>query len=130
MGGRNVYVKGIGAVSAAGLNVSGHLETLKSGRSPLARTRRFHTAVNAPAGEVSLTDDELKAAAGIPAEEIVSRTVLLGMAAVGEALDDFRARTGRIDPGRSPSFPAHPSGEWTSAKCSGAAIGTIWTAVM
>ena len=100
MGGRNVYVKGIGAVSAAGLNVSGHLETLKSGRSPLARTRRFHTAVNAPAGEVSLTDDELKAAAGIPAEEIVSRTVLLGMAAVGEALDDFRARTGRIDPGR------------------------------
>lgn len=92
-----VYVSGLGAICAAGTNVAECLESMRSGRSMLAPVRRFQTALGFPVGEVCLSDDELKDTLGIDRQEVASRTALLGLKAVDEALTDFVSRSGKAD---------------------------------
>ena len=92
-----VYVSGLGAICAAGTNVAECLESMRSGRSMLAPVRRFQTALGFPVGEVCLSDDELKDVLGIDRQEVASRTALLGLKAVDEALTDFVRRSGNAD---------------------------------
>ncbi len=90
---RKVYVNGIGAISAAGNNVAENVRALSSGQSFIAPVRRFETAIPSPAGEVSLSDNELKLSLNIDEGEIISRTALLALAAIGEAIDDYQHRS-------------------------------------
>ncbi|MGM9766551.1 MAG: beta-ketoacyl-[acyl-carrier-protein] synthase family protein [Candidatus Cryptobacteroides sp.] len=101
MASRRIYVTGIGAVSAAGGNVLDIVRTMSSGKSPLARVSRFNTSVNVPAGEVPDNDDALRKELGLPGEITVSRTSLLGIKAVREALNDHFKRTGGALPGKA-----------------------------
>lgn len=92
-----VYVSGLGAICAAGTNVAECLESMRSGCSMLAPVRRFQTALGFPVGEVCLSDDELKDVLDIDRQEVASRTALLGLKAVDEALTDFVSRSGKAD---------------------------------
>ncbi len=83
-----VYVNGIGAISAAGDDVAQMVATLSRGKSFIAPVKRFETKVQSPAGEVLMSDDALKSELGISRDEIVSRTSLLGIKVVEEAVED------------------------------------------
>ena len=94
MDNRKIYVAGAGAVSAAGISVADNVAFIKSGKTALAAPRRFSTAVEVPVGEAGITDIDLKDRLGIPHWEIISRTALLGLSALTEALEDYAVRCG------------------------------------
>ena len=84
-----ILITGMGIVSAIGL---GKAETLKallanrSGVKPLKYLKTEHKEF--PVGEVKLTDAEMRERLGIPQEAVTTRTALMGMLALGEALED------------------------------------------
>lgn len=96
-----IYVTGIGAVSAAGGDVQEIVRAMSSGRSNIAPVSRFRTAVNVPAGEVPENDKDLMEELGLSPDGPVSRTSLLGIKAVREALNDHFKRTGGALPERA-----------------------------
>ena len=79
-------------VSAAGGNLGETVSSMLRGYSRLAKPERIETRVDSPVGEVHLSDTELKTELGINPDEIVSRTVLLGLKAVKEAVHDAVSR--------------------------------------
>ena len=93
---KRIYVSGLGVISAAGNNVDSNVAFLKQGLSRLAPARRFHTTVQVPVGEVQVNDFALKEDLGFFPEDTMSRTALLGMKAIREALDDCSERIGDI----------------------------------
>lgn len=100
----SIYVCGIGAVSAAGNDIREISERVRAGKTAVHEVQRLRTKLKVPAGEVGLSDIDLKKELGI--DGIMSRTALLGLKAAKEALDDFAARTG----GRKPSGAVFISG--------------------
>ena len=83
---KDIYVNGIGVITAAGSSVYENIHMLASGESSLARTYRFPTELDVPVGESELSDIDLKKSLGISEEQVISRTALLGLHAVMEAL--------------------------------------------
>ena len=83
-----VYITGIGSVSAIGLNVADTLDSLRARRHGIGRVSLLETAHadEIPCGEIKLTDDALKAELGLSAGHPVTRTTLLAIKAVKEAL--------------------------------------------
>jgi 3-oxoacyl-(acyl-carrier-protein) synthase len=84
-----ILVTGTGVVSAIGLGKAETLEALLNGRSgvgPLQYLKTEHKEF--PVGEVKLTDAEMRARLGIPETAITTRTALMGMLALEEALQD------------------------------------------
>jgi len=84
---KEILISGMGVVSALGNNVSETwtaLQTQKSGIAPLHYLRTSHTEF--PVGEVKMTDEEMMALLKIPENEPATRTSLMGMLAVREAL--------------------------------------------
>ncbi|MCQ2194905.1 MAG: beta-ketoacyl-[acyl-carrier-protein] synthase family protein [Paludibacteraceae bacterium] len=81
-------VVGIGAISAIGNNVEENFESLVSKRTGISALTHFHTSLNVPVGQVDWTNEQLKELLGLPAKKVYSRTALLGMVAVKEALRD------------------------------------------
>ena len=82
-----IAVTGIGVVSAIGMNCAETLQSLLDERSGIGAMRYLcsvHTDL--PVGEVPHSDAELKALAGVPADEPMPRTSLLGIIAAREAL--------------------------------------------
>ncbi|MGN1232471.1 MAG: beta-ketoacyl-[acyl-carrier-protein] synthase family protein [Candidatus Cryptobacteroides sp.] len=100
MGRERIYVTGIGAVSAAGGDVESIVGSLKSGKTFLHPATRFETALKMPVGEVNISDNELRHCLGID-DKVISRTSLLGLKAVREAVSDHLRRTGRLNPKRA-----------------------------
>lgn len=84
----NVCVTGVGVVSAIGWGVVENLLSLRRRQTGIGRITLFPTEVDVPAGEVKLSDKELKQRLGIPFGHTVPRTALLAIAAVREALRD------------------------------------------
>lgn len=87
----NIAITAEGIVSAIGTNKAEVLRSLREGRSGIGQMRHLpssHTEL--PVGEVPLTNDELKARLSLPLEEEISRTSLLGIAALSEALGEAR----------------------------------------
>lgn len=82
------YVVGIGAISAIGNNVEANFESLVEKRSGIVPLTHLSTSHNVPVGQVNLSNEELKAMLALSSERTYSRTALLGMVAVGEALRD------------------------------------------
>lgn len=88
-----VYVGGIGVVSGIGQNVEENLSSLRQGKHGMAPVTLFETTHQGPVCEVKQSNKQLKQQLGLPAEQTVSRTALLGMLAVREALADAQINT-------------------------------------
>ena len=83
----NIVITGEGIASAIGIGKATVAASLRDCRSGIAPMRYLHARHRElPVGEVKLSDDELKSRLGIGHDREVSRTTLLGILAVGEAL--------------------------------------------
>lgn len=82
-----IVVTGVGIVSALGIGVEQNLTAIREGRTGISSTPSIlKTSHKIPVGELLLTNEELHNVANIPASEHLSRTALLGILAVREAL--------------------------------------------
>ncbi|MBO9730604.1 MAG: beta-ketoacyl-[acyl-carrier-protein] synthase family protein [Chitinophaga sp.] len=85
-----VFITGIGMITAIGDNVAGNLRNLKAQQSGLGYSQYVDTIHKnvLPVAEVKHPSESLFALAGIPEKEGFTRTTLLGLAAMREALKD------------------------------------------
>ena len=86
-----IWITGMGVVSAIGVGKAETLEALldnRSGVGPLKYLKTEHKEF--PVGEVKLSDAEMRERLGIPHDAVTTRTALMGMLALGEALEDAR----------------------------------------
>ncbi len=85
----NIAITGEGIVSAIGLNKQEVLHSLldkKTGIGEMKHLQSVHHEL--PVGEVDLSNDQMKEMLGIPCGNMMSRTALLGMLAIRQALED------------------------------------------
>ena len=79
----------MGVVSAIGLNKAETMEALLGGKSGVGQLRYLKTEHKEfPVGEVKLTDAEMRERLGIPQDAVTTRTALMGIFALGEALEE------------------------------------------
>jgi 3-oxoacyl-(acyl-carrier-protein) synthase len=85
---KQVFVAGLGAISAIGHHVGENISALESGRAGIGAITHLQTVhrQHIPVAEVKLTNAELGKQAGTSLR--VSRTALLSLVAAKEALDD------------------------------------------
>ncbi|MFZ1330888.1 MAG: beta-ketoacyl synthase N-terminal-like domain-containing protein, partial [Flavobacteriales bacterium] len=84
----SVHISGIGIISALGNDVGSNLDALlneRTGIAPITRLQTRHSELY-PAAEVKLSDEELGALANPRSMRGWTRTALLGLKAVKEAL--------------------------------------------
>lgn len=96
-----IVVTGVGIVSALGVGVEKNLTAICRGESGIsASPNLLRTTNRLPVGELRLSNEELHALIGISPAEHLSRTALLGILAVKEALScadiDFSKRVGLV----------------------------------
>lgn len=96
-----IVVTGVGIVSALGIGVDKNLAAICKGESGIsASPQLLRTANNLPVGELRLSNGELHDILGISQGEYLSRTALLGILAVKEAMAcaniDFSKRVGLV----------------------------------
>ncbi len=84
----NIYVTGLGVVSAIGLSVKENLDALRKHRHGMGRITLFATELDAPVAEVKRSNDELKQLLKLDSKRTYSRTTLLGLLAAREAASD------------------------------------------
>jgi 3-oxoacyl-[acyl-carrier-protein] synthase-1 len=88
---KKIAVTGIGIVSALGVGQEATLTALRERRTGIAPVRYLNTVhTEFPVGEVKLVNEELMHALHIPETQITTRTPLMGMLAVREALERVR----------------------------------------
>jgi 3-oxoacyl-[acyl-carrier-protein] synthase-1 len=84
---KKIFITGAGIISAIGNNKQETLSALQEQRSGIAPLRYLKTShTEFPVGEVKLTNEEMMQLLHIPETEITTRTSLMGMIAVREAL--------------------------------------------
>ena len=98
----DVFVTGLGVVSALGVGVEANLESIKSETSGVKpNTLISNLFKETQVGELRMSNQELKKQLGLAQEAIVSRTALLGVLAAKEALGktslNSELRTGFIN---------------------------------
>ena len=90
----SIVVSGLGVVSSLGIGVEENLSHLYSGQSGISLCPEILSTNNKiPVGELKFTNNQLKEKLGIPTNRIISRTALLGMLAVKEAITDAEIDT-------------------------------------
>jgi len=83
-----ILVSGVGIISAIGNNQQETLLSLQNQRSGISHLRYLKTAhTEFPVGEVKLTNEEMMQLLQIPNTKATTRTSLMGIMAVGEALE-------------------------------------------
>ena len=85
---KKIYISGIAAISAIGNNVAENFDSLihqKSGIGKITQLNTIHKN-EIPVGEVKLSDKQLKEKLSITDNQAYTRTALLGITAVQEAL--------------------------------------------
>ncbi len=88
-----IYITGFGVVSAIGLGKAATLDALLTNRSGVGQLKYLKTEHREfPVGEVKLTDAEMRERLGIAPDAVTTRTALMGMLALGEALDEARLK--------------------------------------
>lgn len=93
---RSVLITGCGIISAIGLDCRQVLESLLANRTGIGQLKYLHTGhTEFPVGEVKMSDAEMEQAMGIKPGTPVTRTALMGMIALREALSD--AGLGKAD---------------------------------
>ena len=86
-----IYITGTGVVSAIGIGKAATLEALLNNRSGVGQLKYLKTEHKEfPVGEVKLTDAEMRERLGIAQNAVTTRTALMGMLALGEALEEAR----------------------------------------
>ena len=84
-----ILITGTGIVSAIGLGKAQTLEALLANRSGVGSLKYLKTEHKEfPVGEVKLSDAEMRERLGIPQDAVTTRTALMGMLALGEALEE------------------------------------------
>ena len=84
-----IIITGVGIISAIGNNAQEVLASLRHEKSGVAEMQFLPTVHNdLPAGEVKLSNAQLKELIGVPADKEVSRTTLMGAYAINQALAD------------------------------------------
>ena len=85
-----IYITGLGIISGIGADVAGTLLSIHQGKTGIGRLSLFESAHGSKVSvsEVKFTNDELCRLVGLQEGQTMSRTALLGMKAVGEALSD------------------------------------------
>lgn len=96
-----IAVTGVGIVSALGIGVEKNLASLKSGASGISSAPAIlKTGHKLPVGELHVTNEELHRLLDIPVRHNLSRTALLGILAVKEAMScagiDYTKRIGLV----------------------------------
>ena len=87
---KNIVITGEGIISAIGNDKESVLASLREGRTGIGEMRYLHSVHHElPVGEVKLSNEEMKSSLGLRGE-LVSRTILMGMMAVRQALADAR----------------------------------------
>ena len=88
MNSKEVFIAGIGAVTAIGNNVAECLAAFENGKAGMGDITQMNTIHKGelPVAEVKLTNEELVELTGLPKD--ISRTTLLGLLAAKEALHD------------------------------------------
>lgn len=85
----NIAITGEGIVSAIGLNKQEVLQALQEGRTGIGEMKYLQSIHHElPVGEVDLSNEQMKKMLSIPSEQMMSRTSLLGMLAIDQALKD------------------------------------------
>lgn len=89
----NVAITGEGIVSAIGVNKQEVLQSLLAKQTGIGEMRHLQSVHHElPVGEVGLSNDEMKELLDIPSSQLVSRTALMGMLAIKQALEDASIR--------------------------------------
>ena len=84
---KNLKITGMGIISALGANVCETLAALQAQKSGIGVMRHLQTMHDYfPVGEVRYSEDELREILNIPQKQISTRTPLLGMIALREAI--------------------------------------------
>ena len=85
----NIAITGEGIVSAIGLNKQEVLQALQEGRTGIGEMKYLQSIHHElPVGEVDLSNEQMKKMLDIPSEQMMSRTSLLGMLAINQALKE------------------------------------------
>ena len=85
----NIAITGEGIVSAIGNDKQQVLKSLTTGKSGIGEMKYLPSIHHElPVGEVDLSNDQMKSRLGIPLSKMMSRTALMGMMAIKEALQD------------------------------------------
>ena len=85
----NIAITGEGIICAIGTDKASVLSALRSKETGIATMRYLpSTHHELPVGEVKMSDDEMKSQLGIDLSQEISRTALMGMIAVRQALSD------------------------------------------
>lgn len=85
----NIAITGEGIVSAIGLNKQEVLQSLLKKQSGIGKMKHLQSIHHELAvGEVDLSNEKMKEILGIPASQMMSRTALMGIIAIQQALDD------------------------------------------
>ncbi len=92
-----IYITGTGVVSAIGIGKAATLKALLNNRSGVGQLKYLKTEHKEfPVGEVKLTDAEMRERLGIAQDAVTTRTALMGMLALGEALDEARLTSDQL----------------------------------
>ena len=85
---KKVVITGVGILSSIGDSVEAHLYALTHRRPCLTHVHNFETAhkYHIKVGEIKHTNNELAQALHLPAANVYSRTALLGIVAVQQAI--------------------------------------------
>lgn len=84
-----IIITGLGIVSAMGIGVNNNIYSLKNNLSGISsRPIVLKSKLNLPVGEIHFTNNELSEHLTIPTSRHLSRTALLGIMAVKEALSN------------------------------------------
>jgi 3-oxoacyl-[acyl-carrier-protein] synthase II len=86
----NVVVTGMGIVSALGIGIGPTLQALLETKSGIGKIKYLDTVHDLPCAEVPLSDAEMRVLLNIPGEKVVTRTALMAIFAVEEALKHAR----------------------------------------
>ena len=85
----NIVITGSGVVSAIGVGKEQTLRSLLERKTGIGQVRYLSTSHRElPVGEVKLSDAEMRSTLGIPSERPFTRTALLGVLALREALEE------------------------------------------
>jgi len=85
---KKIYISGISAISAIGNNVAENFDALINQKSGIGKITQLNTIHKneIPVGEIKLSDKQLKEKLSITDNQAYTRTALLGITAVKEAL--------------------------------------------
>jgi len=89
-----ILITGMGILSALGNNVEENLQALRASRSGIAPLRYLKTShTDFPVGEVKMTDQEMIHLLNLSENQPTTRTSLMGMLAVKEALQNANLKS-------------------------------------